>query len=120
MIHILLSVFIICFTHVPHFGFPASREIFASISLDGGSFKLAENSGLARLRLERIAGIPMRRNGPVYTRAQHPGNVYSTCTFHERQGRINSTVSHRHPYEIRSLRRLSDLFCQRKRFRCTE
>lgn len=32
-------------------------------------------------------------------------------------GRINSTVSHRHPYEILTLRRLSDLFCQRKRFR---
>lgn len=46
-------------------------------------------------------------------RAQHPGNVYRTCTY--RRDRINS-MSHRHPYEIHTLRRLSDLFCQRERF----
>lgn len=54
-----------------------------------------------------------QRNVPVCTRAQHLGNVYGTCTY--QRGRINSTVPHRHPYEIHTLRRLSDVFCHRKR-----
>jgi len=82
--------------------------------------KLAENNELARLHPDVCRNTDATRNGPACTRAERPGttyriHVYGTCAFQRR--RINSTVSHRHPYEIRTLHRLSDLFCQRKRFR---
>jgi len=91
--------------------------MFTLISLNGKLFKLAENNELARLHPDVCRNTDATRNGPACTRAQRPGNVhiYGTCAFQRR--RINSTVSHRHPNEIRTLHRLSDLFCQRKRFR---